>query len=122
MDTFTVACFPVADHEGWREFALEVAEGGQRAAAHAEFLRRVGVRREHNYLQELEGGHFLIVAIWEGVDPDRAGEIFEELVANPRSDHERYIATHVVPKLHGVAVDSWQAPRIGPVSVVDAAS
>lgn len=121
MDALTVACFPVAEPELWREFAIEVADG-PRATAHKEFLRRVGVRREHNYLQELEGGRFMIVAIWEGVGPEQAGKIFEDLVRDPRSEHERYIAEHVVPKLHGVTSDSWQAPSTELVSVVEPAT
>jgi hypothetical protein len=43
-----------------------------------------------------------MVLVWEGVDQDRVPELLADLVQNPQSEHERYIATYVIPDLHGV--------------------
>jgi hypothetical protein len=49
-----------------------------------------------------------MVLVWEGVDPAQMATGFEDMLQNPRSDHERYIGEHVIPKLHGI--DTSQPP------------
>ena len=43
-----------------------------------------------------------MVLVWEGLEQDRAAPLLTDLVQSPQSEHERYIATHVIPDLHGV--------------------
>ncbi len=118
MDDYTVMVFPVANPTGWREFAIEVSEGA-RAGAHQQFLARVGVRRETNFLQQIGPEQFVIVAIWEGIAPAQAQGAMQQLVDAPQSPHEEYIAHVVVPSLHGVQESDWVAPAIELVSVID---
>ena len=119
MDDYTVMVFPVANPAGWREFAIDVANG-ERAEAHQQFLSRVGVRRETNFLQQIGPEQFVIVAIWDGIAPARAQIAMQQLVDAPQSPHEEYVAHVVVPSLHGVQESDWVAPAIELVSVIEA--
>jgi hypothetical protein len=111
MDTFAVQVFPIADLDAWKSFADEISSGG-RKDAHRDALRRLGVRREHAYHVAAPAGD-LMVLIWEGVEQEDVGPKMGDMVANPRSEHEKHLATHVIPKIHGVD------PTAGPPPAVD---
>ena len=46
METFAVTVFPVAKPDEWRAW-MDSVDSGERADAHRQFLRRLGVKREH---------------------------------------------------------------------------
>jgi len=71
MEQFAVSVLPVANIDEWRQFATSI-ESGERAEAHREFLRRLGVKREHVRLQQTPAGAVMVL-VWEGVDQDRVG-------------------------------------------------
>lgn len=100
MESFAVFVFPLAKPDQWREF-VDSANDGEHASAHRAFLKRMGVHREHVHHQSSPAGD-LMVLIWEGVDQDQATSAMGDALQNPQSDHERYIATYVIPELHGV--------------------
>ena len=101
-----VVVMPIADLSGWQEFAGEISTGA-RADAHRAVLRRMGIRTETVFHQETPMGD-LAVLVWDGVDPQQAAALFGGMLQNPTSDHERYLADFVVPKLHGI--DTSQPP------------
>ena len=100
METFAIAVFPVAKPDEWRAWIDSIASG-DRADAHRQMMRRLGIRREHIRYQASPAGDVMVL-VWEGVEQDRVAELLAGLVQNPQSEHERYIATHVIPDLHGV--------------------
>jgi hypothetical protein len=117
METFTVQVFPIAKPDEWRAFADSIAKG-ERADAHRETLRRLGVKREHLYTQATPAGH-LMVLVWEGVDQDRVGELMSDMVQNPQSEHERYLGNHVIPNLHGVDPTAGPPPETEKVATIE---
>jgi hypothetical protein len=117
METFAVAVFPVAKPDEWRAFADSITSG-ERADAHRQFLRRLGVKREHVRYQASPAGD-LTVLIWEGVDQDRLPELMADFGQNPQSEHERYIVTHVVPDLHGVDLSAGPPPMMEKVATTE---
>jgi hypothetical protein len=117
METFAVVVAPVAKPEEWRAFCESVT-GGQRAEAHRQFLRRLGIRREHIYHQSSPGGD-VAVLVWEGVEQERVGPLMADYVQNPQSEHERYIATHVIPELHGVDPTAGPPPQTARVGTIE---
>jgi Peptidase family M23 len=42
------------------------------------------------------------VLVWERVDQDEVAEKMGDMIHNPQSEHERYVAAHVIPELGGV--------------------
>jgi hypothetical protein len=116
MDKLAVAVMPVADVAAWQEFAEEMS-GGQRLEGHRAFLRRGGVRAEHVFHQQTPMGD-LAVLVWEGVDPEELGRLFGTMLANPASDHERYLRDYVIPKLHGIDVTQPPPPPAQRVATV----
>lgn len=117
METFAVAVFPVAKPDEWRAFGDSIASG-ERADAHRQFLRRLGVKREHVRYQASPAGN-VAVLIWEGVDQDRMPELMADFAQNPQSEHERYIVTHVVPDLHGVDLSAGPPPTMEKVATIE---
>ncbi len=100
MERFAVSVLPLAKPAEWRTFCDSI-DHGERAEAHRAMLARLGVTHERVYHQS-GAGPDLVVLIWEGVDQhDLAGKM-AELIGNPQTDHERYVATHVIPGLHGI--------------------
>jgi hypothetical protein len=99
METFAVTVFPVAKPDEWRAWVDSIASG-DRVDAHRQMMRRLGIKREHIRHQASPAGDVMVL-VWEGVEQDRAPELLAGLVQNPQSEHERYIATHVIPNLHG---------------------
>jgi hypothetical protein len=81
MEPFAVSVMPIAKFDEWRTFAGEI-ESGDRADAHREMLRRLGVKREHIRVQPSPAGH-LVVLVWEGVDQERVGELMGDMLQNP---------------------------------------
>ncbi len=110
METFAVAIFPIAKPGEWRAW-IESVDSGERVDAHRQFLRRLGIKREHIRHQATPDGDVMVL-VWEGVDQDRVGAILADFTENPQSEHERYIATHVIPEIHGVN------PSAGPPPIV----
>ena len=118
MDRFAVSVFPVAKPEEWRAFC-ESAADGERAEAHRAFLGRLGITREHIFHQSTPAGD-LIVLVHEGVGQDEIAGKFGDFLQNPQSEHERYIATHVIPELHGVDPGAGPPPEARAVASIDA--
>jgi prevent-host-death family protein len=58
------------------------------------------VSRVHDYRERVTvtvHGRPSAILIAPGVEQDRAPELLADLVQNPQSEYERYIATHVIP-------------------------
>jgi hypothetical protein len=106
MTRMAVTVMPIADVDAWQEFADDITTGA-RSDAHRAFLRRGGVRSETLYHQQTPMGD-LMVLVWDGVDPEQMAAHFGDMLQNPTSDHERYLADYVIPKVHGI--DLTQPP------------
>jgi hypothetical protein len=117
MESFAVFVFPIAKPAEWREF-VESAASGERAEGHRNFLRRLGVKREHIRRQSSPAGDVMVL-VWEGVDQDAALAAMGDALQNPQSEHERHIATHVIPELHGVDVSAGPPPEIEKVATIE---
>ena len=118
METFAIAAFPVAKPDEWRAWIDSIASG-DRADAHRQMMRRLGIRREHIRHQASPAGDVMVL-VWEGVEQDRVAELLAGLVQNPQSEHERYIATHVIPDLHGVDPSAGPPPAMQKVATIEA--
>jgi hypothetical protein len=116
-ETFAVTVFPVAKPHEWRAWADSIASG-DRADAHRHMMRRLGIKREHIRYQASPGGDVMVL-VWEGVEQDRVPELLADLVQNPQSEHERYIATHVIPDLHGVDPSAGPPPMMHEVATIE---
>jgi hypothetical protein len=92
METFAVSVFPVAKPDEWRAWIDSIASG-DRADAHRQMMRRLGIKREH---------------IRHQASPQ-----------NPQSEHERYIATHVIPDLHGADPTAGPPPMVQSVATIE---
>jgi hypothetical protein len=55
METFAVVVFPVAKPDEWRAWADSIARG-DRADAHRQMMRRLGIKREHIRYQASPAG------------------------------------------------------------------
>jgi hypothetical protein len=117
METFAVSVFPVAKPDQWRAF-IDSIESGERADAHRQMLRRLGIKREHIRYQPSPAGD-LMVLVWEGVDQDSVAPLLADLLQNPQSEHERYIGTHVIPDLHGVDPSAGPPPMMQKVATIE---
>jgi hypothetical protein len=117
METFAVTVFPIAKPEEWGAWVDSIASG-DRADAHRQMMRRLGIKREHIRHQASPAGD-VIVLVWEGVEQDRVPELLADLVQNPQSEHERYIATHVIPDLHGVDPSAGPPPMMREVATIE---
>jgi hypothetical protein len=106
MTQIAVAVIPIADVAAWQEFADEITTGA-RSDAHRAFLRRGGVSKETLFHQQTPMGD-LLVLVWDGVDPDQQAAHLGGTLQKPTSDHERYLAEYVIPKVHGI--DTEQPP------------
>jgi hypothetical protein len=116
METFAVTVFPVAKPGEWRAWVDSIAIG-DRADAHRQMMRRLGIKREHIRHQASPAGDVMVL-VWEGVEQDRASELLADLVKNPQSEHERYIATHVIPDLHGADPAAGPPPTVQEVATI----
>ena len=117
METFAVTMVPVAKPAEWQAW-IDSIVSGDRGDAHRQMMRRLGIKREHIRYQESPAGD-VVVLIWEGVEQDRVPELLTGLVQNPQSEHERYIATYVVPDLHGVDPSAGPPPVMTKVATID---
>ena len=117
METFAVTVFPVAKPDEWRAWVDSIASG-DRADAHRQMMRRLGIKREHIRHQASPAGDVMVL-VWEGVEQDRAPELLADLVQNPQSEHERYIATHVIPDLHGADPTAGPPPTVQKVATIE---
>lgn len=117
MDTFTVQVFPIAQPDEWDAW-IESAESGDRAEAHRHMLSRIGVTKEHVFRQETPMGPIMVL-VWEGVDQSEVGKLMGDMLANPLSDHERYIGSHVIPVIHGVDPTAGPPPEMKKVATIE---
>jgi hypothetical protein len=60
-----------------------------------------------------------MVLVWEGVDQGRAAELIGGMVQNPQSEHERYLATYVIPEIHGVDPTAGPPPAVQKVATIE---
>ena len=65
METFAVSVFPNRQTDEWRA-SIESIANGERADAHRQFLRPLGIEREHIRGQASPVGDVMVL-IWEGV-------------------------------------------------------
>ena len=117
METFAVTVFPVAKSDEWRAWVDSIARG-DRSDAHRQMMRRLGIKREHIRYQASPAGDVMVL-VWEGVEQDRAPELLADLVQNPQSEHERYIASHVIPELHGADPAAGPPPMVQNVATIE---
>jgi len=117
MEDFAVSVMPIAKLDEWRSFADEIGSG-DRADAHREMLRRLGVKREHIRITPTPNGHVMVL-VWEGVDQSRIGDLMGQLLQDPQSDHERYVRDHVVPNLHGIDMSAGPPPAMENVVTIE---
>lgn len=117
MEEFAVAVFPVAKTKEWREF-IESISTGERADDHRRFLRRLGVKREHIHHQNSRAGDVMVL-VWEGVGQSELAGAMGDFVQNPQSEHERYLATHVIPEIHGVDPNAGPPPNMERVATIE---
>ena len=82
-------------------------------------MRRLGIKREHIRHQMSPAGDVMVL-VWEGVEQDRVAPLLTDLAQSPQSEHERYIATHVIPDLHGVDPSAGPPPVMQEVATIDA--
>ena len=61
----------------------------------------------------------VMVLVWEGVDQDRVPQLLADLLQNPQSEHEHYIATHVIPDLHGADPSAGPPPMMQNVATIE---
>jgi hypothetical protein len=81
METFAVTVFPVAKPDEWRAWVDSIASG-DRADAHRQMMRRLGIKREHIRHQASPSGDVMVL-VWEGIEQDRAPELLADLVPEP---------------------------------------
>ena len=60
-----------------------------------------------------------MVLIWEGVAQDDIERLMGDMLQNPQSEHETYLATHVIPKLHGVDPSADPPPPVKKVATIE---
>ena len=116
METFTVQLFPIAKPEEWRAF-VDSCSTGERAAAHRQVLGRLGVKSEHVFTQATPAGQVMVL-VWEGVDQEKVGALMMGMMQEPQSEHERYLATHVIPHIHGVDPKAGPPPEVKKVATI----
>ncbi len=85
METFAVTVVPVAKPDEWRAWVDSIASG-DRADAHRQMMRRLGIKREHIRHQASPDGDVMLL-VWEGVEQDRMPKLLADLVQNPQSEH-----------------------------------
>jgi hypothetical protein len=117
MEAFAVQIFPIAKPDDWRAFVQSI-DTGERGDVHRQTLRRLGVKRENVFHQATPAGDVMVL-VWEGVDQGRVAELLGDMVQNPQSDHERYLATHVIPEIHGVDPAAGPPPTIEKVATIE---
>lgn len=117
MDRFAVSVFPIAKLDEWRAFC-ESADRGERAGAHRALLSRLGITREHIFHQATPAGDVLVL-VHEGVGQDEIAGKFADFIQSPQSEHERYLATHVIPELHGVDPTAGPPPEMEKVATIE---
>jgi len=117
MDTFTVQVFPIAQPDEWDAW-IESAGSGDRAEAHRQMLSRMGVTKEHVFRQDTPMGPIMVL-VWEGVDHSEVTKLMGDMLANPQSDHERYVGSHVIPVIHGVDPTAGPPPEMRKVATIE---
>lgn len=117
METLAVSVFAVAKPDEWRAFVNSIASG-ERGDAHRQMLRRLRIKREHMRSKASPAGD-VVTLVWEGGDQDRVASLLANFLQNPRSEHERYIAIHVMPDLGGVDTSAGPPPIMQEVATIE---
>jgi hypothetical protein len=78
----------------------------------------MGVTCEHIYSLPGEPGHLMIL-VWEGMDQAEAGARMADMLQSSRSDHERYLAAHVIPVNHGTDPAAGPPPEVDKVATIE---
>jgi hypothetical protein len=53
------------------------------------------------------------------VKQDRVVPLLGDMVQNPQSEHEQYIATQVIPDIHGVDPSAGPPPMVQKVTTIE---
>lgn len=116
METLAVSVFPVAKPDEWRARVNSIASG-ERSDAHRQ-MRRLGIKQEHIRSKASPAGDVMTL-VWEGVDQGRVAPLLASFLQNPQSEHERYIAAHVMPDLGGVDTSASAPPMMQEVATIE---
>lgn len=117
VDKFTLQVFPIAQADEWDAW-VESAKSGDQAEGHRQMLSRMGITKEHVFRQETPMGPIMVL-VWEGVDQSAVGKLLGDILANPQSDHERYLGSHVIPVIHGVDPTAGPPPEMKKVATIE---
>jgi hypothetical protein len=106
-----------AKPDEWRDFVDGIASG-DRTDACRQMSRRLGIKRGARPPSGQLGRRCDGLGLGRR-DQDRVVPLMADVLQNPRSDHERYIGTHMIPNIHGVDPSDGSAPTIQKVATIE---
>lgn len=74
-----------------------------------------------NRTAQASPGGDLLVLVHEGVGEEEIAGKFGEFIQNPQSEHERYLAAHMIPEVHGVDMSVGPPPVTEKVATIEPA-